>query len=208
MTALHTKERIIEAAEELMWEKSFHSVGLNEILKAVGVPKGSFYHYFESKEHFGVEMLSHYISEATKSKSETLLNRDTESDPMKRLLDYLEQSVVSFRENNGKCPCLVLKLASEVTSFSEPMREVLAMGIETWLDMVGGVFEEAKVLGIIPAGVDCRNEAGLMRDLWAGAIQRSTITKSTMPMETALQCIRERIDSHEASCKAAERSHA
>lgn len=197
----HTKERIIEAAEELMWEKSFHSVGLNEILKAVGVPKGSFYHYFESKEHFGVEMLNHYISEATERKSETLLNRDVESDPMKRLVAFLEESIAMFRENNGKCPCLVLKLASEVTSFSEPMRETLAKGMETWLGMLGGVFEEAKVLGTIPRDIDCTNEAGLMRDLWAGAIQRSTITKSTDPMQNALECIRGRIASHEASCR-------
>ena len=59
-----TKERILDAAEQIMLEKSFHSVGLNEILKAVGVPKGSFYHHFESKEQFGVEMLKHYVADA------------------------------------------------------------------------------------------------------------------------------------------------
>lgn len=201
MTTPHTKERILDAAEELMWEKSFHSVGLNEILKAVGVPKGSFYHYFESKEHFGVEMLRHYIKDATHRKSDTLLNRETEADPMRRLVAFLEESIERFQGNNGKCPCLVLKLASEVTSFSEPMRMVLADGMETWLGIVADVFEEAKVLGSIPPGIDSHDEAGLMRDLWAGAIQRSTIMKSTVPMENALECIRRRIASHEASCR-------
>lgn len=201
MTTPHTKERILDAAEELMWEKSFHSVGLNEILKAVGVPKGSFYHYFESKEHFGVEMLTHYIKEATLKKSDILLNRDAEADPMKRLITFLEGSIARFTENNGKCPCLVLKLASEVTSLSEPMREVLAAGFKTWLSILSDVFEEAKVLGIIPSDIDSGNEAGLMRDLWAGAIQRATITKSTAPMENALACIRDRIAAHKSSCK-------
>ena len=60
-----TKERILDAAEELMLEKSFHSVGLTEILEAVKVPKGSFYHHFKSKEQFGVEMLKHYVADAT-----------------------------------------------------------------------------------------------------------------------------------------------
>lgn len=206
MSIPHTKERILDAAEELMWEKSFHSVGLNEILKAVGVPKGSFYHYFESKEHFGVEMLNHYIREATLKKSEMLLNRDTEADPMKRLITFLEGSIARFSENDGKCPCLVLKLASEVTSFSEPMRVVLADGLKTWLDILADVFEEAKVLCMIPAVIDSNKEAGLMRDLWAGAIQRSTITKSTLPMQNALQCIRERIASQKASYNALNRS--
>ena len=46
-----------------MLTKSFHSVGLNEILTSVKVPKGSFYHYFKSKEQFGVELLAHYVRE-------------------------------------------------------------------------------------------------------------------------------------------------
>ncbi len=195
MTTPHTKERILEAAEELMWEKSFHSVGLNEILRAVEVPKGSFYHYFESKEHFGVELLKHYIKDATVIKSETLTNRDVVSDPIERLLVFLEGSIDRFLENGGKCPCLVLKLASEVTSFSEPMREVLAEGMETWLGIVGSVFDEAKTLGKLPSHLDSKNMAALMRDLWAGAIQRSTIAKSAEPMQTALSFIRDHLAS-------------
>jgi len=195
MSLPHTKERILDAAEELMWRKSFHSVGLNEILTAVGVPKGSFYHYFESKEHFGVELLKHYIKDATLVKSEALTNRNVESDPSERLLVFLEGSINSFLANRGKCPCLVLKLASEVTSFSEPMREVLAGGIETWLAIVAGVFDEAKVLGTIPRDLDSKNTAGLMRDLWAGAIQRSTVSNSVQPMEAALDFIRHHLSS-------------
>ena len=195
MSLPHTKERILEAAEELMWRKSFHSVGLNEILTAVGVPKGSFYHYFESKEHFGVELLKHYIKDASVVKSAMLTNRDVESDPMERLLIFLEGSIDSFLENGGKCPCLVLKLASEVTSFSEPMRKVLAEGMETWLAIVAGVFDEAKALGTIPCDRDSKNMAGLMRDLWAGAIQRSTICKSAEPMRSALSFIRQHLSS-------------
>jgi len=195
MSLPHTKERILEAAEELMWRKSFHSVGLNEILTAVGVPKGSFYHYFESKEHFGVELLKHYIKDASVVKSAMLTNRDVESDPMERLLIFLEGSIDSFLENGGKCPCLVLKLASEVTSFSEPMRKVLAEGMETWLDIVGDVFDEARMLGTIPRDLDSKNTAGLMRDLWAGAIQRSTVSNSVQPMEAALDFIRQHLSS-------------
>jgi len=195
MSLPHTKERILDAAEELMWRKSFHSVGLNEILTAVGVPKGSFYHYFESKEHFGVELLKHYIKDATLVKSEALTNRNVESDPSERLLVFLEGSIDSFLANRGKCPCLVLKLASEVTSFSEPMREVLAGGMETWLAIVAGVFDEAKALGTIPRDLDSKNTAGLMRDLWAGAIQRSTVSNSVQPMEAALDFIRQHLSS-------------
>src|SRR5436189_2079852 len=87
-----TKERILEAAEEIMLQKSFHSVGLNEILAAVKVPKGSFYHYFQSKEQFGVELLRHYVAEASAWKRRLLLSTEQEPNPYERLMIYLESN--------------------------------------------------------------------------------------------------------------------
>lgn len=206
MSSPHTKERILDAAEEIMWKRSFHSVGLNEILQAVGVPKGSFYHWFESKEHFGVELLKHYIAAATDEKNNALFSDEAKKAPMPRLLGFLETSISKFEESDRRCPCLVLKLASEVTDLSEPMREVLADGMVTWLALLAGVFEEAKVLGQIPQDVDSELEAELFRDLWAGAIQRSTISKSTLPMRRALAFLTERIESYRTSPDAVARA--
>lgn len=192
MSTPHTKERIFDAAEELMWQKSFHSVGLNEILTTVGVPKGSFYHYFESKEHFGVEMLKHYIKAATAEKTLMLLSKDAESDPLKRLLNMFSGSIEAFLEEEGKCPCLVLKLASEVTDLSEPMRQELAKGMEAWLGILSAVFDEAIITGRVMEGTDAELEARVLRDLWAGAIQRATIMRSKEPMKTAFTFISHR----------------
>lgn len=179
-----------------MWKRSFHSVGLNEILRAVGVPKGSFYHWFESKEHFGVELLKHYIAAATDEKNHALFSDQIEKHPMKRLIAFLETSIVKFEESGKRCPCLVLKLAAEVTDFSEPMRKVLYAGMKTWLGLLAGVFDEAKTLCLIRKDVDSAAEAELFRDLWAGAIQRSTICKSTAPMHRALSFLSARIASY------------
>lgn len=198
MSTPHTKERILDAAEEIMWKRSFHSVGLNEILRAVGVPKGSFYHWFESKEHFGVELLKHYIAAATAEIEHALFSDEFGDEPMPRLIRFLETSIQKFEDSGQKCPCLVLKLASEVTDLSEPMREVLSAGLNNWLDMLAGVFDEAKVLGHISKDVNSRHEAELFRDLWAGSIQRSTISKSTEPMFSALSFFSLRITSLQA----------
>src|SRR6218665_448750 len=113
-----TKARILDAAQGLMIDKSFHSVGLNEILKVVKVPKGSFYHHFESKEQFGVELLKHYVSNSIAYKSKLLLPPNPEPDPLLRLLTYLESNVARMLESDGKCPCLIIKLASEVCELS------------------------------------------------------------------------------------------
>lgn len=201
MTPLPTKERILDAAEEIMWKRGFHSTGLNEILKAVGVPKGSFYHWFESKEDFGVELLKHYIDRATDENDHALFSSEVEEAPMPRLLNFLQSSIVKFEEHEQRCPCLVLKLASEVTDLSEPMREVLSKGMGTWLKLLAGVFDEAKLMGHISKKVDSQQEAEIIRDLWAGAIQRATICKSTQPMEFALDFIAQRIGSYRITAK-------
>src|SRR5688572_33477641 len=108
-----TKERILDAAEALMVAKSFHSVGLNEILSAVKVPKGSFYHYFQSKEQFGVELLRHYVAEASAWKRRLLLSTEQEPNPLERLLTYLETNISRMFEKECQGSCLVAKLATE-----------------------------------------------------------------------------------------------
>jgi TetR/AcrR family transcriptional regulator, transcriptional repressor for nem operon len=102
MLAAITKEKIFLAAEGIIIERSFHSVGLNEILRAANVPKGSFYYYFESKDHFGAEMLQHYIDQATVEKSRLLGDSAQEPDPLRRLIKMLESSVCEFDQNGAK----------------------------------------------------------------------------------------------------------
>src|ERR1700734_2160474 len=127
-----TKERILDAAEEIMLQKSFHSVGLNEILSAVKVPKGSFYHYFQSKEQFGVELLKHYVAGASSYKRRALLTTELSENPLERLLAYLDLNIAKLMDNGCQCSCLIAKLATEVATFSDDMRAVLAEGGREW----------------------------------------------------------------------------
>ena len=94
-----TKERILDAAEEIMLQKSFHSVGLNEILSAVKVPKGSFYHYFQSKEQFGVELLKHYVAGASIYKRRALLTTETFGESPGAVAGYLDLNIAKLMDN-------------------------------------------------------------------------------------------------------------
>ena len=173
-----------------MIEKSFHSVGLNEILKAVKVPKGSFYHYFESKEQFGVELLKHYVASASAYKRRMLLEATAESNSLQRLLTYLEVNVAKMCENDGKCPCLVVKLASEVADMSEPMREVLAAGQTEWAGLMEDLLREGVQGGSINRRIDPKRSASMIWDLWCGAMQRASIQRSVAPLRDAIDFIR------------------
>jgi TetR/AcrR family transcriptional regulator, transcriptional repressor for nem operon len=190
MSDRSTKERILDAAEGLMLEKSFHAVGLNEILATVKVPKGSFYHHFDSKEQFGVEMLRHYVSHATAYKTKLLLSPTPEPDPVQRLLTYLESNVARMLENEGRCPCLVVKLSSEVASFSEPMREVLAEGSKAWIGIFEKLLKEAVSKGKVSPRLKTARIAAFIMDLWTGAMQRASIARSVTPLREAISNIK------------------
>ncbi|MBB5036579.1 TetR/AcrR family transcriptional regulator [Prosthecobacter dejongeii] len=196
MSDRSTKERILDAAEGLMLEKSFHSVGLNEILKAVKVPKGSFYHHFESKEQFGVEMLRHYVAESTAYKSKLLLSPTPEPDPLLRLVTYLESNVCRTLESEGKCPCLVIKLASEVADFSEPMREVLAQGTREWVAIFEKLLIEGVQKGKMATSIEPTLMAPVILDLWTGAMHRASTTRSVTALREAITFLKSTLSPH------------
>ena len=188
-----TKERIMEAAEEIMLEKGFHSVGLNQILTAVKVPKGSFYHYFKSKDEFGVELLKHYLTHTTARKREMLLSRELEADPVRRLFNYLDGGLTYIQTIDGRFPCLVLKMASEVTDLSESMRKELAKGFEDWVEIFKDVLDEAIEKKLLHDNFDPRSEAEMFQDLWSGATQRAVINRNTEPVRQAVERIKSRV---------------
>lgn len=185
-----TKERILDAAEGLMLEKSFHSVGLSEILEAVKVPKGSFYHHFKSKEQFGVELLKHYMADSNAYKRQMLLSPTPEPDPLRRLISMCEGTICRVMETKAKCPCLVLKLAAEVSDMSEPMREVLAEGNREAISILEQVLQECLEKGKIAKSIRPAEMARIIHDLWNGAMQRSIVCRDATPPREALDFIR------------------
>ncbi|MDF1824816.1 MAG: TetR/AcrR family transcriptional regulator [Verrucomicrobiales bacterium] len=188
-----TKERILEAAEAIILEQSFHSVGLNQILSAVSVPKGSFYYYFKSKEQFGVEMLQHYANEAYSRRREFLHNTEINKNPVERLLAFFLSVIERVHESGGKCPCLLQKLAAEVSNFSDPMREELAKGISKTIDLFKETLDEAVTEGSLPPNFDTTSESEFIMDYWAGAQQRAITVRNVAPLTTAVETFRKRL---------------
>lgn len=190
-----TKERILIAAEALMLKKSYHSVGLKQILDEVKVPKGSFYHYFESKEQFGVEMLKHYMGEAGVWKRSLLLPGGEHAAPLKRLFAYLDETIRIIESAPGQFPCLALKLAAEVSDHCEPMRATIAAGFQDWISIYKEVLDEAVIRKLLPQETDTASEAQIIHDLWSGAAYRSVAYSDAEPVRHAVDHIKAKINS-------------
>ncbi len=181
-----TKERILNAAENLMLENSYHSVGLNQILKAVNVPKGSFYHHFGSKEEFGVELLKYFHQRAHTKQSTFLRDQTEEANPLTRLHKYCQNQLGVFEANDKKCPCLIVKLVSEVVNSSDMMREVTAQCFEKSCSIFEEVFQEAIQKNLLPKETNIQLKAQCLHDLWFGALQRAMAQQSSAPLHSAL----------------------
>lgn len=189
-----TKERILDAAEEIMLDRGFRSVGLNQILTAVNVPKGSFYHYFKSKDDFGVQMLKHYLLRTTNRKREMLLSPVENADPLGRLFSYLDSAGKFLEQTPGKFPCLVLKMASEATDLTDAMRVEMSNGIEEWIGIFKKVLDEAVAQKSISPETNTALEASLIQDLWSGATQRAVINLNAEPVFNAVAHMKTRIE--------------
>ena len=146
-----TRQGILDAAHWLVGAKGFSGVGLNEILTAAKVPKGSFYHYFGSKDAFGEALLESYFADYLAELDATL---DAPGLTMaQRLMNYWRnwQDTQSFSDCQGRC--LAVKLGAEVADLSESMRLALKGGTTGITDRL------ARAIGAGTAKAPCRSTA-------------------------------------------------
>lgn len=133
-TALsNTKEHLLTTGYQLIAQKGFTAVGIKQILDTAGVPKGSFYHYFASKEAFGEAIISHYFTQY-KSRLDIIGSQDVSA--QQKLYDYFQNWYDTQQNHCDHEKCLVVKLSAEVADMSEPMRKALYAGYQqtiTWL---------------------------------------------------------------------------
>ncbi len=161
-----TKQHILEIGYQLVASKGFTSVGLSELLKTAEVPKGSFYHYFKSKEQFGEALLQEYFAQYQK-KLEALFDSSEESEYQK-LMRYWHYWM---EQNSSECQtgrCLVVKLAGEVSDLSEPMRLALHKGTDKVINTIADYIEKGIQAGELNIE-DSRQTSEILYNLWIGA---------------------------------------
>ncbi|MDS9466665.1 TetR/AcrR family transcriptional regulator [Paracoccus sp. MBLB3053] len=180
-----TRLNILQNGHRLVQKKGFAALGLQEILAASNVPKGSFYHYFASKEAFGVALLQDYIQDYAK-KLEPLL---AEGSGRERLMRYFTGWIADDRDVGQPGwaeDCLVVKLAAEVSDLSENMRHVLSDGADALVMRLAEVIREGRKDGSLGPGIKPTALAQTLYQMWLGAALLARLTRSPAPFEHAL----------------------
>lgn len=183
------RSHILATGQRIMAGKGYSAVGLNEILTTAGVPKGSFYHYFSSKDAYGEAMLERYFEEYLAELDGTLSQPGLTA--AQRLMNYWQswQASQSFEQCQGKC--LAVKLGAEVADLSEAMRLVLRRGTEAIVGRLAQVLAEGIADESLSVVGDPASVAGSLYQLWLGASVMAKIERSTRPFATALATTRQ-----------------
>ena len=180
---LDMRQHIIDVAKSLMTHKGYTAVGLMEVLTTAGVPKGSFYHYFRSKEEFGQALLEEYFQEYIGRVDIVMAAQGTGAE---RLIGYLSYWAKTQAFDHPEEKCLVVKLGAEVCDLSEDMRSVLEAGTALIIQRITRCIEQGMADGSITSTQNAETLAESLYQLWLGASLLVKVRNTTAAFETAL----------------------
>ena len=176
-----TRERLLRTGIELLTEHGFASVGLERVLKQVGVPKGSFYHYFKSKDDFAQQVVAGYGDYFAAKLDRWLLNGQRQ--PLQRLLDFVEDGKQGLERYEFKRGCLVGNMGQELAASHPVLRDQLEAVFIDWQARVSACLLEAQAAGQLARHVDCEAWAEFFWIGWEGAILRAKLSQTLAPIE-------------------------
>jgi TetR/AcrR family transcriptional repressor of nem operon len=184
-----TRRTILDTAQRIMGGKGFSAVGLNEILSTAEVPKGSFYHYFESKDALGEALLKTYFEDYLAEMDRTL-SMPAQS-ASQRLMNYWLQWAETQQSFDCQGKCLAVKLGAEVSDLSESMRQALKTGTAEIIDRIARTIEAGVADDSLKVHGPANETAQNLYQLWLGASVMAKIVRNVQPFEAALQMTRQ-----------------
>lgn len=182
------RKHILDTAYGIIALKGFSGVGINEILTSSGVPKGSFYYYFGTKEAFGEALLEEYF-DAYLTRVNGILSAPGES-AGKRLTKYFAYWACSQSASDATERCLAVKLGAEVSDMSESMRLALEKGTRKVIHRLEATLREGLNDNSLSFQVEPQSMAEMLYNLWLGACVRQKITRDPESLESMLAITR------------------
>jgi TetR/AcrR family transcriptional repressor of nem operon len=185
-----TRQHILDVGYELIVNKGFTAVGLAQLLKSAEVPKGSFYHYFKSKEQFGEALIEEYIR-SYMARIQLVLNQP-EMNGRDCLLGYFSRWLAM---DNGVCnanKCLIVKLSAEVSDLSDTMRVSLANGADLIMQALAYTLQRGIDDGSI-APLHCHEVASQLYQQWLGASLLNKLMQDQSHLELCLATTKQRL---------------
>jgi TetR/AcrR family transcriptional regulator, transcriptional repressor for nem operon len=179
MARHNLREQIVEAGLKTLLQKGFNGCGVRDITDAAGVPTGSFYNHFASKEALGAEIVERYARD--NPRREAL--RDKSLPPLERLRRHFEGLNAMYAGLAYGRGCLLGNFSAELADQSPLIRERLAALSASWTKEIEDAVRDAQAEGAAPRGADPADLAAFLLDAYEGALLRARIEKSGAPLD-------------------------
>lgn len=177
------KDNLLNQGVMMLMDQGYHGTGLQKVLDAVNIPKGSFYNYFENKEHFGAEAIQHYIDPFLEQLAAHLKHSD--ADALEAIQCYFDELIAELENKDFKGGCLLGNLMGEVGDTSDICQKSLQTAVNRYRDLLQSGLEKAQEQGAVRKDKSARDMADLLINTWQGALLRAKIEKTSAPL---LQC--------------------
>lgn len=179
------REMVLAKGAQVMTRRGYHGTGVLEIVQAAGIPKGSFYHYFASKEDFALQALEHLYTPRLE-RYQAALSRSALS-PRERILGYYAELVAHFaRQENPEYHCFIGSLSFEMAELSQPIGRQVESILQRSVALLAGCLEQARAQAEIPTDTDCQALAEFIGNAWEGALLRMKVGRSVGPLKIFL----------------------
>lgn len=160
------REKLLLAGLDQFHRAGFNGSSVEDITDLAGVPKGSFYNHFESKEDLAAEVVDRYCELGPSA-----LLRDTAVSPVKRLKRYF--TALTETESGCKKGCLLGNFSSELADHSEAVRVRLATAFDEWLQLIASVIKEGQEAGEVDSKLKPEQLAGVLLSAFEGSLLRA-----------------------------------
>jgi TetR/AcrR family transcriptional regulator, transcriptional repressor for nem operon len=185
------KENLLTQGVQLLMQQGYHGTGLKEILEAVGIPKGSFYNYFASKENFAAEVIQHYIDPFITQLDNHLHNSGL--DALSALKRYFEEMIQELEKSRFQGGCLLGNLMGEIGDTSEICQKSLQTAVHKYRDLLAKGLLKAQSENTVRTDKSPEQLADLLTNAWQGALLRMKVEQSVEPLK---QCCRDLLDDY------------
>jgi len=162
----------------------YASTGVKEILDEADVPKGSFYHYFASKEAFANEVLALYVRGENERAEKILLGG--KGAPLRRLRRYFEELIAVYGPAAKVSGCMIGNLSLEMADHSDSIQSLLHESFSNWQTRIAGILQEAIDRGDLAKSNKPQELASFLLNSYEGALLRSKADRSSKPLESFL----------------------
>lgn len=181
-------ERLLSAGLELFLRQGFNATGIQQITDRAGVPKGSFYNHFASKEAFGAAIVDRYA--ASSQRSWQRMMQAAPAQPMAAIRHVFEAMLAHHaRAGAASSGCLIGNFAAEVAQASELCRERLLAAQLAWRERLAGLIERGQALGEIRQDMEPHALSALTWSAWEGALLRMKVEGSVRPLRESMALV-------------------